>query len=144
MERQNRRTRQEIDKGAKGTDLTVMLPAMSSLSSLVSISFICTYLCVSRSFIESLPAARRHEAPRRASPRVPSLAHWASRLPKASKGVRDVQGRALEALAGHLEAKPADLRMMSEYRPRAACGDPTREVASPQAPTDGLGNYTSS
>ena len=32
---------------------------------------------------------------------------------------------------------------MSEYRPPAARGDPTREAASPRSPIDGLGNYTS-
>jgi hypothetical protein len=32
---------------------------------------------------------------------------------------------------------------MSEYRSRAARGDPPREAASPRAPTDRLGNYTS-
>jgi hypothetical protein len=32
---------------------------------------------------------------------------------------------------------------MFEYRPQAARGDPLREAASPQAPIEGLGNYTS-
>ena len=32
---------------------------------------------------------------------------------------------------------------MSEYRPRAASGDPSMEAASPRAPNDGLGNNSS-
>ena len=32
---------------------------------------------------------------------------------------------------------------MFEYGPQAACGYPTREAASPQAPIDGLGNCMS-
>jgi hypothetical protein len=57
--------------------------------------------------------------------------------------VRDANGRAPEALAGRQEAKPADHRVMFEYRPRAAHGDPPREAASPRASTDGLENYMS-
>jgi hypothetical protein len=57
--------------------------------------------------------------------------------------VRDIDGRALEALAGHPEAKPTDHRAMSDYRPRATRGDPLREVVYPRAPIDRLGNYTS-
>ena len=82
-------------------------------------------------------------APEKASLRALRLAHQDSWLPKAFKGARDIQGWALEALARRSEAKPDDLQMMSEYRPRAACGDPTRAAVSPRAPIDGLGNYMS-
>ena len=55
----------------------------------------------------------------------------------------DADGWAPEALAGSLEVNLVNHHAMSEYRPRAARGDPPREAASPQAPNDGLGNYTS-
>ena len=77
------------------------------------------------------------------SPRVLRLAHWALRSPEASKGARDIQGWALEALARRSKVKPVDLRMMSEYQPRATRGDLMREAVSPRAPIDGLRNYTS-
>ena len=57
--------------------------------------------------------------------------------------MRDIHGWALEALARRPEAKPADHRTVSEYRPRAARGHPPREAASPQALKDRLGNHTS-
>ena len=57
--------------------------------------------------------------------------------------MRDTSGRALEALAGCLEAKLVDHCAMSKYQPRAAHGDPSRETASPRASIDGFRNYTS-
>jgi len=46
-------------------------------------------------------------------------------------------------VAGMLKSVPTVGRVMSEYQPRAAHGDPMREAASPRAPIDGFGNYTS-
>ena len=57
--------------------------------------------------------------------------------------MRDADGQALVALADRPEANPIDHRVMSEYQPKTARGDPSREAASPQAPIDGFGNYTS-
>ena len=51
--------------------------------------------------------------------------------------------RAHAAIAGMLRGVSIVEQVMSEYRPRAAHGDPTREAASPRALIDGLGNYTS-
>jgi hypothetical protein len=50
---------------------------------------------------------------------------------------------ATKALARCSEAKLANHRVMSEYRPRATHGDPLRVAASPRAPIDGLRNHTS-
>ena len=57
--------------------------------------------------------------------------------------MKNTYGRALEALARRSEAKLANHRAMSEYRPRAARADPPKEAARPRALTDRLRNYTS-
>jgi hypothetical protein len=126
---QEKRAKQR--QGTNGTALAAVLLAMSTIPSLLFISFICSYLC--------LPILHQIVPPSHTLAWYPSegaslrVLRPAQRASRCSRHLKCEAHRwsSIRGLTWTPRSEASRQRVMSEYRPRAARGDRPREVASP-------------